>query len=154
MRGSASPTRRLRAAGTIAVMWALVWLPIGLALALYAARHPPDPSNVIARPVDVPWFVAAWTLWGAVSGGVFAVLLALAERRRTLGELSLPRMALWGAVGAATLPTALTLIDVVQAPLSLRLYDWRLGLTGLTVSAVLGGACAAMTLALARRRVG
>jgi hypothetical protein len=37
--------------------------------------------------------------FGFVMGGAFGGLLAFTERRRSLQDLSIPRVALWGAVG-------------------------------------------------------
>lgn len=135
-------------------MWALVWLPIGLALALYAASSPPQPSDIISRPVSVPWFVTAWTAWGGISGTGFALILGFTEHRRSIGELSLARIAAWGALGAMTVPTVLMLVEILTTPLSLHFYDWRLPLVVLAASATLGGVCGAVTLTLARRAPG
>jgi hypothetical protein len=146
--------RRLRAVLTIAAMWALAWAPIGLALALYAASSPPQPSDVIARPVTVPFFVAAWTVWGALSGAAFAFVLSVAERRRTIESLSPPRTAAWGALGATALPLLLLAIDLASTPVGLRGYGWGFPLLTLSISAGLGGCCAAGTLAIAQRALG
>lgn len=143
--------RTLRAALAIAAIWAAVWMPMGLALALYAGSRPPRPSDVISRPVTVPLFVALWTVWGGISGMVFALIVGLAERRRTLHQLRLARVAIWGAFGCMTLPVVLALLDVIVTPAALRPYGWRYPLMALTVSAALGAACAAGTLALGRR---
>ncbi len=142
--------RQFRAALGIGLMWAVIWLPIGLALALYAASFPPQPSDIISRPVSVPWFVTVWTAWGGISGTGFAIILGFTERRRSLSELSLSRIAAWGALGAMTVPTLLILVEILSTPLSLHFYDWRLPLVVLAVSATLGGVCGAVTLTLAR----
>jgi hypothetical protein len=131
----------------------VLWLPIGLALALYADTSPAQPSDIIDRPVPVSRFVAVWTLWGALSGAGFALLLMLAERRRTIEELSAVRTALWGATGAVTLPLVLVAVDVMSTPVGARGYTWRFPMVVLLVSATLGTLCAAATLFLARRRV-
>ena len=144
-------SRRLRAAFSIAVLWALVWVPVGLALAFFAAASPPRPSDLISRPVAVPQFLAVWTLWGAFSGATFALVLAVAERRRTIGSLSLSRTALWGGLGAAALPILLVAVDVVRTPAGLRGYGWTFPGLILVVSALLGACCAGATLLLARR---
>ena len=143
--------RRLRAALSIAVIWALVWLPIGLALALYADSRPPQPSDVISRPVSIPFFVTAWTAWGALSGAAFTLVLGFAERRQTIENLSIARTAVWGALGAVALPLILIAIDVIRTPVGLLGYSWRFPLLVLSVSATLGAGCAAATLALGRR---
>lgn len=143
--------RKLRAALVIAGIWAIVWMPMGFALALYAGSRSPQPTDVIARPVSLPLFVSVWTMWGGASGVLFALILGLAERRRTLASLSLVRTVVWGAIGCVTLPAALTIVDVLTTPAGLRGYTWRFPLAALAVSAALGAACAAATLAVARR---
>lgn len=143
--------RKLRAALVIAGIWAIVWMPMGLALALYAGSRSPRPTDLFARPASVPLFVSAWTVWGAMSGALFAFILGLAERRRTLASLSLARTVAWGAIGCMTLPAVLTVVDVLGTPAGLRGYTWRFPLAVLAVSAGLGAACAAATVALARR---
>ncbi len=137
----------------MAVVWAAVWLPIGLALGWYAGTSSPQPSDVIHRPVSLPSFLTAWTAWGGLSGGVFALVLSSREARRRLEELSLIRTAVWGALGAITLPAVLTLVDVLRTPVGLRGYTWRFPFLLLVVSAVLGAGCASVTLAAARRGV-
>jgi hypothetical protein len=82
---------------------------------------------------------------------VFAVVLAAAERRRTIQSLSTARTAAWGALGAVALPLILAAIDVARTPVGLLGYSWRFPLLILAVSATLGAACAATTLALAQR---
>ncbi len=77
--------RVFRAILGITLMWALAWLPIGGAVALYAASSPPQPSDVISRPVSVPLFLTVWTVWGGMSGAAFALILKFTERRRSLG---------------------------------------------------------------------
>jgi len=142
--------RRLRAVLSIAFLWIIAWLPIGLALAVYASSRQPQPSDVLHRPVSVPPFVAACTVWGGLSGAVFALVLGAAERRTTIDRLSSRRTAVWGAVGAMTLPLILVLIDLASTPIGLRGYTWRLPTLVLSVSAAMGACCASATLALAR----
>jgi hypothetical protein len=98
--------------------------------------------------------LTAWTAWGGISGAGFALILGFTERRRSLGELSLARTTVWGALGAMTVPTVLTLIDLLRMPVSLPLYDWRFPLVALAASASLGAVCGAVTLTLARRPTG
>jgi hypothetical protein len=101
--------------------------------------------------VSIPSFVAAWTAWGVISGALFAVVLALTERRRTVETLSAARTALSGAIGAVSLPLLLTGIDLVRTPPGLLGYSWRFPLLILVGSAAAGAACATATLRLARR---
>jgi ABC-type lipoprotein release transport system permease subunit len=52
-------------------------------------------------------------LVGLVSGVGFGILLSLTERRKSIGDLSLSRTALWGFVGAAALPLLTGMQDVL-----------------------------------------
>ncbi len=146
--------RRLRAAVSIGLLWALGWLPIGAAVAWYAAARPPHPTDLIFRPVDLAVFLPAWTIWGGLSGGGFALVLGAVERRRGLAQLSLGRTAAWGALGSLSVPALLVALDVLRGAARSPLYDWRPALVALAVSAGLGAACAAGTLLLARRPAG
>lgn len=124
-----------------------MWLPLGLALPWLRQR---PPSQCVYCPPDfVIRFLTIWTLWGALSGAIFAVVLAIAERRHTLAELSLARVALWGAIGSLALPAALTIAEVMQTPFPPS--EWRFVLAALGIAAALGAGCAVGTLALARR---
>jgi hypothetical protein len=143
--------RHLRAALSIGLLWALAWLPVGAGVALYAGSGPPQPGDLLFRPVAVGPFLSAWTVWGGLSGVGFAVVLGIAERRRGLAQLSLGRLAAWGAVGAMSVPAALVTLDLVRGALRSPLYDWRPPVVSLLVSAGLGAVCAAGTLLLARR---
>lgn len=136
----------------IAVVWAVAWLPVGLGLALYAAQRSPQPYDILARPVPVPLFAGVWSAWGAVSGAMFALVLRIAERRRTVETLSAARLAVWGAIGAASLPSILLAVDYARVDPGLRGYGWEFAFAVVVVSAGVGAACAAATLALARRR--
>jgi hypothetical protein len=127
---------------------------MGLGLAFYADSSPPQPTDLISRPVSIPLFAAAWTVWGGVSGAVFALVLGFVERRSRLDQLSFARTAVWGALGAVSLPTALTLWDWIHTPEGLLGYGWRFPFLVLALSAGLGASCAAGTLALARRSTG
>lgn len=145
------PRWRLRAALAIGCIWALVWLPLGALVALYAAGSSPQPEDLLYRPVEVPTFLLVWTIWGGLSGTGFAIILGTAERRRTLGQLSIARTGLWGALGAMSAPTLLTAVDMVRGLLGASLYDWRVPFVSVLASAILGGACGAATLIAARR---
>jgi hypothetical protein len=143
---------RLRATLVIGLAWGLAWLPPGLLLALQADSRPPQPSDFISRPVSVPLFVTAWSLWGALSGCAFAALLSMANRRRSIETVSRLRTAAWGALGALALPLTLVVIDRTRTPPGLLGEDWwRFVAVVLTVSGGLGAVCATATLALARR---
>lgn len=124
--------RRLRGALGIGVTWAGLWTAVGLGLAgalriLRPADFDPGEGLGVILPV--------LALVGFLSGLGFALLLSLSERKRTAGELSLPRVALWGLLGSAAIPLLLG-------------TDGTMGvLTGL-----LGAVFASGTVAVARRQ--
>ena len=130
-----------------ALLWSLVWLPMGLVLGIL---NNSGAGHDLAPPA-IPFFTVAWTVWGAVSGGVFAIVLALAESGRTVTTLSLARTALWGALGCMTLPVAITVLAFFQQPSLLMSDEWPFLLYTLGASATLGAVCAAGTLAAIRR---
>jgi len=82
---------------------------------------------------------------GFIAGGAFAVVLSIAERRHTLEELSAPRVALWGGIGAVLvfLPT-LPMMFSHGAPLFAILGS-------LAVDGLVGAGLATGSVALARR---
>lgn len=134
--------RRIRGALSVALIWALAWLPFGVVVGLWKGWVSLPPRHEI----DL-WFVAVWTLLGACAGGVFAILLAALERYRTLSELSPRRLAAWGAIGGAGLPVAGSLLITLLTDLSLA--SDAPGIFALM--ALLGATCAWMTLRIARR---
>lgn len=114
--------RRLRGAVGMALTWGVAWAVPGLL-------------------VGVP----QWILVGLIAGAGFSVVLGIAERRHRLEELSLPRVAAWGAVGAVG-------SALVAMPLLLLISGGALAvLPFLSVVAGLGAGSAAGTLAIARK---
>ena len=64
---------------------------------------------------EEPWRLAGLVgLVGFMSGAVFAAILSSAERRKSLKDLSVPRAALWGALGGAALPLLTTMNNSVM----------------------------------------
>ena len=135
--------RRARGILGTALVWCIAWLAMGSAIGLYA-RLRTSPA-VDAR--FVAWMAAAWALWGAVSGALFALTVLAGERRRTLAQLSVWRVATWGALGALGLPV-IFLCFVWAAG---GAVTWQGVVVTLPTSAALGAACAAGTLTLAQR---
>ena len=89
---------------------------------------------------------------GAFSGVSFAVILSITEGRRTLRELSLRRVAIWGGIGGMALILAvspLALVRMIDAgiPLSAMLSF----LLPLGISGILGAGFASGSVALAQR---
>ncbi len=139
--------RRIQAVIVTATLWALVWLPPGIALDLFAhsppSQHRPPPAFGVLS--------AVWIAWGAVSGAVFAILLAVAERRNTIVHLSLWRVSAWGAVACAILPALLAIWDYALGPGVYTSFDWLLAGVVIAVCGFVGAVCAASTIALGRR---
>ena len=129
--------RRVRGAVGMGLIWALVWAPVAVLIGLFV-----DPDG----SMDEMW-PAIGAYPGFLGGVVFSTLLAIAARRRRLEELSISRVAAWGAA-AGLLVGALpfTIGDpTTERPLWL--------LAGVVIGSItlLSAVSAAGSLALARR---
>jgi|RhiMetdeSRZDD1v2_1073273.scaffolds.fasta_scaffold57739_6 hypothetical protein len=127
--------RRIRGTVSVALIWAIAWLPVGVLVGL-----------------SMGWlgfrFLLVWTTLGACAGAVFAILLATFERKRTVHDLSSRRLTIWGAVGGAAIPViASVLIDLLIRGISLT----RGAPVVFGVLALMGAVCAWGTLRIARR---
>lgn len=144
---------RIRGVLGISIVWAFAWLPLAVGLGLY--RYWRDAPILHALPRTLGHFlshmanaVGLGMLAGAVSGAIFAVILALAERNRTLSDLSIRRLAIWGGIGASLVPAAFLTLEAFWFTHG----NWWSGATVfLAVAAALGAASAAATLKLASR---
>jgi hypothetical protein len=96
--------------------------------------------------MDEPWILLG-TYPGFLTGVIFSVVLGIAARRRRLDELSVGKVARWGAL-AGLLIAALVFIagDAAETP-----QRWLLPLVVVTSFTVLSSASAAASLALAKR---
>ena len=131
--------RRIRATLLMGLTWALLWLPVGLLIGMVM-----DPDG----RMDEPW-IAVGTFPGFLSGVIFSVVLGIAAGRRKLDELSLAKVAGWGAVAGlliGSLPFVLGDRDgrVIERP-------WLLPLVVVSSITLLSSASAAASLALAKR---
>lgn len=93
--------RRLRGAVTVGLTWSVLWIIV--ALVLFGVISIVAPGQI--DPGEGPG--VALPILGAVgflSGLGFSALLSVIERRRSLERLSIPRAALWGALGSAAVP--------------------------------------------------
>ena len=83
---------------------------------------------------------------GFVAGGSFASVLSIAERRHTLADLSLWRVALWGGIGGSLLIlVAVSFAALVGASIGSGVVG---GIVGFFL---LGAGCASGSVALAKR---
>ena len=127
--------RRLRGILRTGLTWAIGWAGVTLGIALL--------SGVPLRFLAVG--AISSLAQGFLAGGIFAVILSIAERRHTLEDLSLKRTALWGGVGGVLLRlAALPLILPLGIPLPSILMP--IVFDGLT-----GAGFASGSVALARR---
>ena len=79
--------KRIRAAVTMGLLWAVPWAVVAVLIGLVVD---PDES------MDEMWFlIGAYP--GFLGGVLFSIVLAIAERRRSLSELSVRRFGAWGA---------------------------------------------------------
>lgn len=124
--------RRVRGAIGMGLTWAVVCSAVGAV-----------PRWVLGFNPDAP-FPLLFGLFGFMAGVVFAALLALTQGRRRFDEMSLPRFAGWGAVGG------LLLSALFAMAVSLGRGDLLLVAPAFALA---GAACAAGSLALARRAV-
>ena len=138
--------RRLRAAAIIALIWAVLGLPFGAALGVLINRRP----HFEVAPPSTLWFTIAISLWGACSGAVFALLLRIAERGKSVATLSAARVAVWGALGCVTPPIGITIYDLASVPTSFHSYDWFPALCAVAITGGLGAVGAVTTLRLGR----
>jgi hypothetical protein len=108
--------RHLRAVCVISLLWAIAWLPLGLALALYyswrysVGTH--GPNDV--PPPTIAVSLIFWGLAGAIGGALFATILAITERRKSLKDLSFPRVVAWGALGSIIVPAGSLAADAMR----------------------------------------
>jgi hypothetical protein len=134
--------RRIRAALTVGVTWALGWLPVGCAIGIAMGwfRLPSREDTAIV--------LAIWAAFGGISGILFALLLGWFERGRSVEGLRPSRLMLWGTIAGAGIPLALCLPLLWLDPGNY--FTWASwGMFALTGTI---GACSAVaTIAIARR---
>jgi hypothetical protein len=120
--------RRIRGAIGIGLTWALAWFGAGMILLLVVGFG----------AADVP-FPLFFGLLGFIAGVTFSAILGIVEGRRRFDQMSMPRFALWGAVGGL----------VLSGVMATAIGAGSLLLLG-PIFALSGATCAAGSLALAR----
>ena len=81
--------RRIRGIIGTGLTWAAAWIGLGAVLGALAGY----PLTYLFR------IAMSNSVGGFIAGASFAAILSVTERKRTLADLSLKRVALWGAVG-------------------------------------------------------
>lgn len=122
--------RRIRGAIGMGLAWGAAWAFAGSL-----------PRWLFGFNADVP-FPIVFGVLGFIAGIIFFALLVLTERRRTFDQLSLPRLAAWGAVGGVLLSAIFTRLASLGAGDALVIVP---------TFALACAACASGSLALARR---
>ena len=129
--------KRIRAAVAMGLLWAVVWAVVAVAIGLII-----DPDG----SMDEMW-PAIGAYPGFLGGVVFSAVLAIAARRRGLHELSMSRVAAWGAAAGLLVGAIPFLIGDASGEIPL----WMLALVVVGSIAALSAASAAGSLAIARR---
>ena len=137
--------RKLRGLLGVGLTWGAAWAAIGAAVGavlvvVYPGAWPENPVTGLAFGMG---------LYGLVSGVGFGELLAFYERRHTLEEIPLSRMALWGVAGSALVPVLFAMLGLFEPGTTNQDI-----LEAMFMTAFLGGSFAAGSLALARRAEG
>jgi hypothetical protein len=142
--------RRLRGVLGTSLLWAVTWSLGGLALAGFLLLRNPvlRGSEGISDAFLIPVFL--FGTWGALGGAIYAIALAMFERRRTLDQLVMARLAVWGALGGMALPL-LVLGAALSAYGHAALGPVNSWVIPLALTGMLGAGCATGTLAIARR---
>lgn len=135
--------RRLRGMLGFGLTWGGLWGVIGAGIGLVIGVVNPG-AWTFANPI-FDWAVGMG-LYGFVSGVGFAGVLSLIEGRRTLRNLSLGRVALWGILGSAAVPWIFGALGMFAAGTTVGEI-----LGAMLVTSGLGGTFAPGAVALARR---
>jgi hypothetical protein len=124
--------RRIRGAIGIGLTWAAVWFAAGSV-----------PRWVFGVNTDAP-LPLIFGLFGLMAGVVFSAVLALTEGSRSFDQMSLPRFAVWGAIGGLLLSALLATVASLA---------WGDVLALAPTLAVASAVSASASLAMARRAV-
>jgi hypothetical protein len=129
--------KRIRAAVTMGLLWAIPWAVVAVLIGFIV-----DPDD----SMDEMWFlIGAYP--GFLGGVLFSIVLAIAERRRNLSELSVRRFGAWGAAAGLVIGVLPFLLGTPAAHVDVA----RLATVVISSFTVMSAASAAGSLALARR---
>jgi hypothetical protein len=143
--------RRIRGAIGMGLTWAVGWAVAGLLIGVASMFFPSLPWNAFFEVFDAP--LPAFAVPGFFAGVFFSAVLGIAGRRRSFQELSLPRVAAWGAVGGLLLtlfPFALVAVGLASREGSAIGTGQILAVLGVPF-VLLSAVSASITLILARR---
>lgn len=142
-RGTMNLLRKLRGLFGVGVTWGVLWGAIGAVFGFALAALAPGSLYGANPVVELGLGMGAY---GLISGIGFGGLLSLGEGSRTLRDLSLKRVALWGILGSAAVPLFFGALGFFDAGTTLIDVLGAIALTG-----SLGGTFASGSVAMARR---
>jgi len=93
--------QNLRGVLGIGVTWGILWAAVATSVGMIIGVMDPDSIDAGEEPIVLGLMSG---VVGFISGVVFAILLSVAERRKTILDLSLSRVAMWGILVGAALP--------------------------------------------------
>lgn len=125
------PLRKLLGVMGIGLSWGVGWATFFVTLVLIIGIFRPQDMDPGEGPVV---FIGTGLRVGFVSGAVFGIILSFAENRKSLLDLALIRVAIWGMLAAAAWPL-------------LTAMDDRM----VYILCPLGAVCASASVALARK---
>jgi hypothetical protein len=115
--------RHLRRTVLTAITWGMLWAPLGVITGIIG-----DPND----SMDEPW-IALGAYPGFLCGLVFCAVLAIADSRHRLEELSPSRAGAWGAL-SGLLVMALPMTGLLGTPNTEHpFWQWRLVIVGAVV---------------------
>ncbi|MEW6323604.1 MAG: isoprenylcysteine carboxylmethyltransferase family protein [Acidobacteriota bacterium] len=125
---------RLRTAAGIVLTWGVVWVVLAIVIVSVIGVADPDSIDEGEGPLDAARIIGGM---GLLCGAIFAAMLALVERRRTVAEVPPWRAAVWGVLAGIAPPLLSPMNDAIA-----------------TTSGPLGLLAALVTVAVARAGVG
>jgi len=87
----------------VGLTWAVSWGLVGALLTAIVRIFRPGDFDAGENEVVA---AALFAMAGFLCGSAFSLLFELAERRRTVADLSVLRGAVWGGLGAGALPSS------------------------------------------------
>ncbi len=135
--------RKIRGLLGLGVSWGLLWGIIGVGIGMVAGIVTPD-WWLVTNPI-IDW-AAGMAMYGFVSGVGFGTVLAIRERRHSLADLRLSRVALWGVLGAGAVPLLFGGLGFFELGTSLGDV-----IGAMIMTAGLGGTFAPAAVAMAKR---
>ena len=134
--------KRIGRALRLGLIWAVVWAPIAILIGTLII----DPDN----SMDEMW-VAIGAYPGFLCGAIFTATLMIAESGRSLAELSLARVASWGALAGLLVGVFPFTVGTSTSALPL----WQLGVLvigSITLMSALSAVASRLGARMAQRR--